>query len=184
MQVITIDTAHAEIGIEPADAARQFGPFPSNPPRWAYLSLRKDLRLMPGAPDPRGWPVIDGSGHPLGRVEDLVVDVWAMVAHSLVVAVDGADRRAAVPLGRFAWDDKRLVFGDDPAALAATPALSGDPTSLVVDETYWSNLTPHTLAEPEVVDAVTEFAEEAGGGDPWEHALRENTPAQKPATFS
>jgi uncharacterized protein (TIGR02271 family) len=82
-----------------------------------------------GNPDIRGWEVFGADSLRLGEVRELVVDVDAMKARYMVVALDrgvageGHERRVIVPVGRARLDDSldRVYLHD--VTLSTAPSL-------------------------------------------------------------
>ena len=56
--------------------------------RFERLGHLGDHRVAKGMTDPRGWKVIDGNGHVVGEVKDLIVDTDRMVAEFIDVELD------------------------------------------------------------------------------------------------
>ena len=54
------------------------------------LSSLRDVRLAAGEPDIRGWHLIGTDGHPLGVVEELLVDARTDEVAALAIAAGGA----------------------------------------------------------------------------------------------
>ena len=92
--------------------------------QYARLSQLGDYEVSTEDPDPRGWSVVDRSGRPLGRVEDLIVDPGAMKVRYLdthVSASGGASARARIPVERVELDHARnhVVADFGPQELAS-----------------------------------------------------------------
>jgi hypothetical protein len=52
------------------------------------LSRLRDFKVEKHQIDPRGWKVLNGDRHPIGKVEDLVIDTSRMTAAYLDVELD------------------------------------------------------------------------------------------------
>jgi len=57
-----------------------------------------DYHVAEGSIDARGWPLLDSSGEPVGRIVDFIVDTDAMEARYLLVALDGLFREVVISL--------------------------------------------------------------------------------------
>ena len=72
--------------------------------RFERMSRLRDYALEKGAVDPRGWKVLDGAGHAVGVVRDIVVDTDRMTAAYVDVELDArtfaieGDPRILVPM--------------------------------------------------------------------------------------
>lgn len=88
--------------------------------RFERMSLLKDYTVEKGLADPRGWRVVDASGHVIGEVTDLIVDTDRMAASYLEVQLDRKmfavrdDPHILVPMARAERDggERRVVAGD------------------------------------------------------------------------
>jgi hypothetical protein len=80
------------------------------------LSRMPDYTVERHQPDPRGWTVVNGRGHKVGEVKDLIVDTNRMTARYLDVELDtklfdwrGDDPHVFVPVDRARAEGRHLV---------------------------------------------------------------------------
>jgi hypothetical protein len=105
--------------------------------RLARLSDLSDFRVAKGDTDPRGWDVITGDGHRIGKVTELIVDTNTMEARYMDTDVDErkldlerVDRHILVPIDAARLDRGRkhvVVDGLFSKDLGAVPVYSGLP---------------------------------------------------------
>ncbi|GAA4338760.1 PRC-barrel domain-containing protein [Flaviaesturariibacter amylovorans] len=89
-----------------------------------------DFEMAKGQPNIMGWEVVDGSGHKLGKVHELVIDTTAQRVRYMVVALSDnkilqlEKRTVMVPIGfaqLHAADDCVVLHGVTPYQLRALP---------------------------------------------------------------
>ncbi|RYY95083.1 MAG: PRC-barrel domain containing protein [Chitinophagaceae bacterium] len=89
-----------------------------------------DFEMAKGQPNIIGWQVMDGSGHKLGKVQELIIDTSAQRVRYMVVALTDnkvlqiEKRTVMVPIGfaqLHAADDCVLLHGVTPYQLRALP---------------------------------------------------------------
>jgi len=97
------------------------------------LAELDDFTVAQGAPDPRGWPVATSDAQLVGTVDDLLVDLDAMVVRYLAVRVGGgaggrvgAPERVLLPVGvaRTEGDRRRVLVDVTAAQVVALPAFA------------------------------------------------------------
>lgn len=84
----------------------------------ARLSRRRDLQVVRGDPDLRGWKILAGDGRSMGTVTDMLVDLATMKVAFVEVLVDAAK------MGSRARDDHHVL-------IAAADVRLPDPESLL-----------------------------------------------------
>ena len=105
--------------------------------RLARLADLQEFRVAKGDTDPRGWDVITGDGHRIGKVSELIVDRRTMEARYLDADVDEkklelerVDRHILVPVDAARLDRGKknvVVDGLFSKDLASVPVYSGLP---------------------------------------------------------
>lgn len=65
-----------------------------------------DFHVAEGSIDARGWPLLDASGEPVGRIVDFIVDTDALEARYLLVALDGLFREVVIALKEVDFDPR------------------------------------------------------------------------------
>ena len=65
-----------------------------------------DYHVAEGSIDARGWPLLDASGEPVGRVVDFIVDTEALEARYLLVALDGLFREVVISVREVDFDPR------------------------------------------------------------------------------
>ena len=104
-----------------------------------------DVKVASGTPDPRGWEVVDTSGHRIGKVNHLIGDTGSMKARYLTVDLDDevateSRRQVLVPVGHVDLDTDRnrvLSRAVDRERVTGLPAYEGGP----IKPDYESKLT-------------------------------------------
>lgn len=97
-----------------------------------------DFQISEGDPDVRGWQVVDSSGTPVGRVDQLLVDTAARKVRYLSVAVNAgltsadSDRHVLIPIGYARLHERdNVVNVDAPAGVdvAGLPTYARGPVT-------------------------------------------------------
>ncbi len=68
-----------------------------------------DFHVAEGSIDARGWPLLDASGEPVGRIVDFIVDTDALEARYLLVALDGLFREVVIALKEVDLDPRNRL---------------------------------------------------------------------------
>lgn len=63
-----------------------------------------DFHVAEGSIDARGWPLLDATGEPVGRIVDFIVDTEALEARYLMVALDGLFREVVIAVKEVDFD--------------------------------------------------------------------------------
>ena len=131
-------------------------------PRLARLGDLKDYKVAKGVADPRGWKVLGGDGHPIGEVNELIVEPIERTARFLDVRVDEKkleleplDRHILVPVERVRLErkSKRVVVDGLFAKDAGTyPVYRGLPLDLSESEKIKSAFKGHAPDERRLLE--------------------------------
>lgn len=127
--------------------------------RMERMSRLRDYKVEKGIPDPRGWKVVDGEGHHVGVVRDLVIDTDRLAAAFVDVELDAKtfelrdDPHVLVPMRRAQRDggERRLVVPElTPSRVTALYEARAEHEARFWDE-WW-----HAIEHPASADLSAE----------------------------
>lgn len=99
----------------------------------AALNDLDDYRVCADNIDPRGWPIVDSDGLPIGTAGDLIIDVQALVARYIVCSISrDTPRMVLIPTGFVRLDSDSCTVHLDfltAADIANLPTHTGLPLS-------------------------------------------------------